>query len=218
MKNGATSTSGHIAEPDWPIWMWVPKPTTEQVAKADKIGDKIFNVKRGVWEWAMLFTTPMPEIQELTYPTKGGHDLSVKGRHFKETDRTERLPSHAERAAMAEQGLAALNKFLDGVTAPNSYRAEVHESLAGVRSCIVSGDLPAAIEMLLAGTGMPIGKDKDLLEILEADVMIYWPDFQREDSTSKADTIAPHVPQSSVTNSGTISGTSLTVSGGTAGG
>ena len=202
MENGASTTSGHAARPDNPLWFRVPVPTQAQVDAAVKVGLKVHS--GGVWHWWLKFDKDVSHLgidQEARIS-----DMSVDDRVIKAGKEDHFKPALLERERMKTQGERALHKFVDGMDATNAERASQFAAIRDVLAAVEYGDLPAAIQAALSVALPGDGKDR-LVELLE-DEMIYWPDYQRTGSTSADRTIAHHIPAGP-----TNSGTSITISG-----
>ena len=218
MENGATTTSGYLPTTDRPRWFLVQEPTKPQVDAAAEVGMKIHHGgENGKWFWWLKYDRDVSHLGIDQYAHS--RSMSVADRVIKPGSKDDHAnPSRVERDAMWAQGREALGKFIDQMDGTNRERAVLLHNIAPVIVAIEQGDLPAAIQ---AALGVGINKDvKDRLIGLLEDEMIYWPDFQRRDSTSADRTIPHHVPAEpsnsgtslTISGSGTTSGTSLTIS------
>ena len=223
---GATGTSsGHEISVATPAWVPVMNPTKAQIGEALKVADfkfhdhigfnininggRAYPVSRGSGSW--LWWLKMDRLgswmdrfgsryDAATFDPDEGRRIDADAKDF-----TAR-PGRWERNLMQVQGERALRKFVDGLDGSNKERANAIASVADVSAAVGVGDLPAAVLLALT-TGLSDHHRDRLVGLLE-DEMIWWPDFQREGSTSADRTIAHHVPAGE-----TNSGTSLTISG-----
>lgn len=235
MENGATATySGIEISTSAPAWVFRSDPTQAEIDEAVAVADLKIHAGLGFWTsfnggraypapgrtgwvWALkLDRVPSwimhydPRLPASTFNPDEGRliDKQAKGKTAR--------PGRWERCLMQLQGERALHKFIDGVDGDNNERASVIAATDAVSAAIALGDLPAAVLLALTA-GLPDYQSDRLIGLLE-DEMIYWPDFQREGSTSKSRTIAHHVP-AKLTNSGTslTISASVTTSGGATG-
>ena len=237
MEDGATGTSsgsGHEVTSAAPAWTPLHEPTYKQLREpgvlevaAHRIhGDVIprgvvypipggsIYVKSG-WHWWIKVdrrTSWMHRYSPVAAASKFDPD---EGRRIvREAKDDTARPGTWERVFMHLQGKAALHAFFRSLEATNAERAAYTANVAPLAVAVEYGDLPAAIQLALTA-GLPNLLRDRLVHLLE-EGMIYWPDFQRKESTTKNSTIAPHLPFKAPSNSGTsltISGTNPTNSG-----
>ena len=227
MTEARVTGTGHLPKADDPVWFRVAEPTAAQVADAIAVADskvhggigfsldyatgKVSPSSNGVrkWLWWLKLDKPVSWIHDRTPNLHADEFDPDAGRHVK-ADSNERLPGAYERPFMKAQGERALHKFVDEATAPDRNRAEYYEDITGVRCAIEYGDLPAAVQAALT-CSLRADIRSRLVELLE-DELIWWPDFQRPESTSSARTVAPHIPaapNTSITISATEGGITI---------
>ena len=218
--------TGHLPRADDPSWFLVNEPTAAQVADAIAVADhKVHggmnagsyraisgyapHIRPG-WNWWLKLNKPVDWIHDRTPNLHADEFNPDEGRQIVAGKDLHTLPGRWERIAMAEQGDRALHKFIDGMDATNSERAAYIVNISAVIHAVAYGDLPAAIQIALH-TGLPDFHRNRLVRLLE-DEMVWWPDFQRADSTSKERTIAhwvPTRPNTSITISATEGGITI---------
>ena len=208
--DGASTTSGSGATPDDPVWFLITEPTQEQV-NATKTGHKTFNKRLRKWQWWLQATSDVSHIEGFN---SGGH-FYIGDRYFEHgKDKKHGIPSVHERKEMREAGVIAVDNFFTSLTIGDEgervqARSEVWSRIEPILSIIQTGDLPAAIAMAKnldisanAGPGnISYNQKQRFIRALE-DEMIYFPDYQDENSTSKDRTIQHHTP-TPLTSSGT---------------
>ena len=222
-------SSGHTPTSEDPIWVLVHEPTYRQLHDPGVIevaGHKIHggiglldsypkSLRGPGWNWWLKmdrftswFVRGEPGTAYIGFDPDEGRRIDKLAK-----DETAR-PGRWERGIMKDQGERALHAFINSLDGSNLERAAYIASIAPVSIAVGYGDLPAAIRIALT-TGLPDLYRARLVHLLEEE-MIYWPDFQRKDSTTAKSTIQHHLPSvgSSLTisGSGTTSGTSFTIS------
>ena len=212
--------TGHWPQSDDPVWVLVHEPTAAQVADAVKVAGHKIHMGVGVavrdykrthvsgdgWHWWLLLNKRVSWFRRDTAAYHADEFNPDEGRRISPGKHHYTRPGRWERPFMKAQGERALHKFIDGMDATNAERAVYLHAIVPVITAVQYGDLPAAIHSA-QGAGLNTDLKGDLIAFLE-DELIWWPDFQRDKSTSKDRTIPHHVPGDN-TNSGT---TSVTVS------
>lgn len=224
-EEGAIATSsGHEISAAAPAWVPVMNPTKTYVDEALEVADfKLHNgtgfecnFNNGVvhpvqrrddsWTWWLKMERMGSWMSRYDYRYDASKFNPDEGRVI-ESDAKElyTVPGRWERPVMKAQGERAMHRFIDGMDYSNAERASQFAAIRTVMAAVEYGDLPAAIQ---AATSVALpGQGRNRLMGLLEDEMIYWPDFQRKDSTSADRTVPHHVPAPS------NSGTSITIVG-----
>ena len=219
----ATGT-GHWPQADDPVWVLVHEPTAAQVADAVKVAGHKLHRGVGVhvrdykrehvggsgWHWWLLLNKRVSWFVKDTAAYHADEFSPDEGRKISPGKHEYTRPGRWERPFMKAQGERALHRFIDSMDATNAERAVMLHNITPVVTAVQHGDLPAAVHAA-QGAGLNTDAKGDLIAFLE-DELIYWPDFQRDKSTSKDRTIPHHVPggTTSVTVSQTIGSVSVT--------